>query len=185
MAAPEQEHVDPFAHDGPWTEADVLALPVDRHVELLDGSLLVSPTGSHRHQWLSSRLWAALNAAAPRGMRALEAVNVRVGQDRLLIPDLAVVEEPDMAALVADASAVRLVVEIVSPGNAFTDRAVKPQLYAQAGVPVYLRIEFVDDEPVGHLHELVDGTYREIARDSTVTLAGPFPVTLDLGTLAR
>jgi Uma2 family endonuclease len=90
-----------------------------------------------------------------------------------------------MAALVADASAVRLVVEIVSPGNAFMDRAVKPQLYAQAGIPVYLRVEFVDDEPIGHLHHLVDGTYAETTRGSTLTLAEPYPVTLDLAALAR
>jgi hypothetical protein len=78
VAAPERDQVDPFAHEGPWSEADVLALPVERHIELLDGSLLVSPTSSHRHQWLSSRLWAALNAEAAHGVRALEAVNVRV-----------------------------------------------------------------------------------------------------------
>jgi Uma2 family endonuclease len=184
VAAPERDQVDPFAHEGPWTEQDVLALPVDRHIELLDGSLLVSPTSSHRHQWLSSRLWAALNAAAPPGTRALEAVNVRVGTDRLLIPDLAVIEEPDMRARVADAADVRLVVEIVSPSNAFMDRAVKPGLYAHAGIRTYLRIELEDDRPVGHLHELTDGAYREVARGATITLTEP-PVTLDLAALAR
>jgi Uma2 family endonuclease len=184
VAAPEQDQLDPFAHEGPWTEADVLALPVDRHIELLDGSLLVSPTSSHRHQWLSSRLWAALNAEAAHGVRALEAVNVRVGPDRILIPDLVVIEEPDMRALVADAAAVRLAVEIVSPGNAFMDRVVKPALYAQAAIPSHLRIELEDDAPVGHLHELDRGAYREVASGPTITLTEP-PVTLDLAALAR
>jgi len=183
VAAPEQDQVDPFAHEGPWTEADVLALPVDRHIELLDGSLLVSPTSSHRHQWLSSRLWAALNAEAAPGVRALEAVNVRVGPDRILIPDLVVIEEPDMRALVADAAAVRLAVEIVCPGNAM-DRVVKPALYAQAAIPSYLRIELEDDAPVGYLHELDRGAYREVASGPTITLTEP-RVTLDLAALAR
>jgi hypothetical protein len=58
----------------------------------------VSPTSSHRHQWLTSRLWAALNAEAAHGVRALEAVDVRVGPDRILIPDLVAIEEPDMRA---------------------------------------------------------------------------------------
>ncbi len=184
MAAPEQDQVDPFAHERPWTEADVLALPVDRHIELLDGSLLVSPTSSHRHQCLSSRLWAALDAEAASGVRALEAVNVRVGPDRILIPDLVVIEEPDMRALVADAAAVRLAVEIVSPGNAFMGRVVKPALYAQAAIPSYLRIELEDDVPVGYLHELERGAYREVASGPTITLSEP-RVTLDLAALAR
>lgn len=184
MAAPEQAPEVPFG-PGPWSEDDYLALAPDRRVELLDGSLLVSPTSSHRHQWLSSRLWAVLNAAAPPDTRALEAVNVRVGTDLLLIPDLAVIEAPDMAALIADAAAVRLVIEIVSPSNAFMDRAVKPQLYAQAGIPLYLRVELGADDPTGHLHELVAGAYREVARGAAITLTEPVGVTLDLATLAR
>ena len=56
MAAPVPEV---FAHDDPWTEAEFLALPVDRRVELLDAALLVSPSARLRHQRLSSRLSAA------------------------------------------------------------------------------------------------------------------------------
>jgi hypothetical protein len=110
---------------------------------------------------------------AERGGGARDAgargVDVRVGPDRILIPDLVVLEEPDMRALVADAAAVRLAVEIVSPGNAFMDRVVKPSLYARAAIPSYLRIELEDDAPVGHLHELDRGAYREVASGPTIT----------------
>jgi Putative restriction endonuclease len=60
MAAPVPEV---FERRDLWTEAEFLALPVDRRLELLDGALLVSPSARLRHQRLSSRLWAALNAA--------------------------------------------------------------------------------------------------------------------------
>jgi hypothetical protein len=44
-------HADLLEHVGPWTEHDYLALPPDRRrIELLDGSLLVSPSSGYRHQ---------------------------------------------------------------------------------------------------------------------------------------
>lgn len=66
---------DLLEHTGPWTERDYLALPEDRRrIELLDGSLLVSPSAGGRHQWLSSQLWLAMSRVAPDGLQVLEAI---------------------------------------------------------------------------------------------------------------
>lgn len=73
-------------HAGPWTEEEFLALPDDRRIELLDGRLLVSPGPGGRHQRMSSQLWHALGRAAPDWLEVLEAINVRVGPDRVLRP---------------------------------------------------------------------------------------------------
>ncbi|MGH3911185.1 MAG: Uma2 family endonuclease, partial [Pseudonocardiaceae bacterium] len=113
-----------FEHVGPWTEEDFLALPVDRRIELLDGALLVSPSARFGHQRLSFRLAIALDAAVPAGLEVLEAINVRVGSGKILIPDLAVVAVPGLDVTVCEAADVVLVVEITSPGNALVDRAV-------------------------------------------------------------
>ncbi len=182
MAAPEQVP-DPYAHAGPWTEQDWFDLPTEQHVELVDGALVMSPRASNPHQRLAYRIWGALDAGATDGWDVIGEPNVRVGVDRVLIPDVAVLARADMAAAMNDAAGVSLVVEVVSPGNAAYDRALKPRLYAEAGIPWYLRVE--QEGPVGHLHELVGDAYREVAHGPVVGITDPFPVTLDLPHLAR
>ncbi len=177
---------DPLAHPGPWTEQEFLDLPVDRRIELLDGSLLVSPAGSYLHQWLSFQLCACLNAAAPPGFRVFEAVNVRVAPGKILIPDIAVLTAPDMSAVIADAAAVRLVVEVTSPSNAYVDRGVKPPLYAAAGIPHYLRIELTSSEAVAFVFELEGDRYvqrAQVAHGQETVLTAPFPARFDLAAL--
>jgi Uma2 family endonuclease len=184
MAAPVPEV---FAHDDPWTEAEFLALPVDRRVELLDGALLVSPSARLRHQRLSFRLAIALDAAVPPGLEVLEAINIRVGPGKILIPDLAVVTVPGLDLSVCEAADVVQVVEITSPGNAAVDGAVKPQLYAQAGVPHYLRIELDEAGPRALVYRLQHGRYAEVAYvdpGQPLVLTEPIVVTLDLAALA-
>ncbi len=184
MAAPVPEV---FEHIGPWTEEEFLALPVDRRVELLDGALLVSPSASVRHQRLSLRLWAALDAVVPVGCEVLGAVNVRVGTGKILIPDLAVVSTPGLDLTVCEATDVVLIVEITSPGNAVADRAIKPQLYAQAGIPHYLRIELGAADPSAVAYRLEHEYYITVARadpGKLLVLTQPIAVTLNLATLA-
>jgi Uma2 family endonuclease len=163
------------------------ALPVDTRLELVDGTLVMGPRASNPHHRLAYRSFAVLDTAATAataGWDVLGEPNVRVGPDRVLIPDVAVIAQADMTAAINDAADVVLVVEVVSRGNAAVDRILKPHLYAEAGIRWYLRIE--QDGPVGHLHELDGtGTYREITREPVVELAAPFPVTLDLPSLAR
>jgi Uma2 family endonuclease len=179
---------DLLDHIGPWTERDYLALPEDRRrIELLDGGLLVSPAASGRHQRLSSQLWHALGVAAPDWLEVLEAVNVRVAPGRILIPDLVVVTNPGFDITVWDPTDVAMVVEIVSSGSIETDRAIKPHLYAAAGIEYYLRIELGRPGPSSVAYQLQRGHYVEVTSSKPgelMRLADPFPVELDLNELA-
>ncbi len=182
MATP----LDIFDHAGPWSEEDFLALPEGRRIELLDGELLVTPSAAHARQRLSMRLAMALDAAAPPGFEVLEAINVRLATGRILIPDLAVITTPGIEVVVSEARDVALVVEIVSPGSVVTDRAVKPQLYAAAGIESYMRIELGRDGPSAVSYRLRDGRYAE---ESTAPPGGllhlrePYPLRVDLAAL--
>ncbi|MGH3697089.1 MAG: Uma2 family endonuclease [Pseudonocardiaceae bacterium] len=180
-------HPDVLEHVGPWTEQDYFALPADRRrIELLDGSLLVSPSAGYRHQRLSSQLWLALSVAARQGFEVLGAINVRVAPGRILIPDLVVVNTPGVERTAAEPADVALVVEITSPSNAVVDQALKPMLYAQAGIPHYLLIELAAEPPTAVVFGLRRGRYvqaRRVGRGERLRLYEPFGVDVDLAAL--
>jgi Uma2 family endonuclease len=185
---PEHALTEALTHEGPWTEQDYLALPEDnRRIELLDGGLLMSPNPANPHQRLLTRFWRALDEAVPTELEVLHTVNIRVGPGKILIPDLAVITTPGAELVVNDAQAVVMVVEITSPGNVAFDRAVKPQLYAAAGIPHYVRIELGERGPTARVFALADDRYverRATAPDEPLVLTEPFAVTVDLATLA-
>ncbi|MFF3497816.1 Uma2 family endonuclease [Streptomyces sp. NPDC003247] len=180
-------------HTGPWTVADVLALPEDRttRYELLGESLVMSPAPGVRHQRASFRLHVALDTAARAAgapVEILEGVNV-VLPSGLVVPDLVVADAGATAddPVTVDIDAVQLVVELVSPGNRTMDRKIKPMLYAEAAVPHFWRLEF-DPSPMLAVYELEGGRYVE----RTTALAGatthldvPFPMAIDPAGLTR
>lgn len=167
-------------HEGPWTEEEFLALPESR-IELLDGELLMSPNASGRHQNLSSRLYVALERLRPDHLRVYEAINVRVGPSRILIPDGVVTKRLDDDFVVLDAADVLLVTEIVSPGSVAADRAIKPRLYAEAGIPQYLRIE--RSGPTAVLGRLDGDRYVFAEPSPLLQLTEPFAALIDLPAL--
>jgi Uma2 family endonuclease len=173
-------------HVGPWTEGDYFALgeSPDR-IELLDGSLIVSPAPSAPHQQLARRLANVLERAAdPAGLSVVEAVNVRLRPGRIAIPDVVVAH--DDSQTVFEASEIELVVEVVPPGNAAADRVVKMQLYALAGIRWYM---LAQENPAELRLFRLDGRHyveHAVATEGQVlSLAEPFAVDLNPAHLVR
>ena len=62
-------------------------------------------------------------------------------------------------------------------------RAIKPRLYAEAGIPHYLRVELASSGPVAVLHRMRGGRYVAGEAGSVLRLERPFPVEVDLAAL--
>jgi Uma2 family endonuclease len=175
-------------HVGPWTEDEYFDLgDTLQRIELYDGSLLVSPAPSKRHQRVSRRLAAMLDVTAePAGLSVYEAVNLRLKANRVVIPDLVVADTDDEGSIV-EASEVRLVGEIVSPSNAIADRVLKMQLYAMAGIPAYLLVETESATPVLRLFVLRGEHYvlaGEAGPGERLRASEPLPLDIDVTGLA-
>jgi Uma2 family endonuclease len=80
---------------------------------------------------------------------------------------------------------VLLVVEVVSPGSETTDRIVKADQYARAGIPFYWRVEqAATGAPLVYTYVLdpASGRYRDSEIfTGVVKLTVPFSVEVDLG----
>ena len=155
-----------FGHGLPYTEEEFLALgECPERVELFDGSLLVTPAPTPRHQHISRKLANALDTSHG-DLYVVEAVNVRLQAGRIPIPDIVITSMIDFDAPIIDADVVQLVCEIVSPSNASADKVLKMHHYAAAGIPWYLLVE--QETGALHLYRLEGNHYVE----HSVTHAG-------------
>jgi Uma2 family endonuclease len=84
-------------------------------------------------------------------------MTVTLGRRQRPEPDVIVIQAgadpgPDRTAY--QAADVVLAVEVVSPDSEERDRKRKPQLYAEAGVPHFWRVENDDGRPIVYAYEL-------------------------------
>ncbi|WP_228990369.1 Uma2 family endonuclease [Streptomyces sp. DH8] len=158
-------------------------------IEIVDGMVVVRPSASPRHNWLARILANALDAAAGPDWNADTGFDVRL-QDVPLTnrrPDVIVYRAETIDLTPTRPEHVLLIVEVISLGSETTDRIVKVDEYAKAGIPFYWRVEqAATDVPIVYTYVFDAATkaYREGEMfTGTVKATAPFSVTVDLGPL--
>lgn len=152
--------------------------------ELVDGSLVVTPSPSWSHQVVSIQLIRVLLGSNPEPDRLVvlhAPLDVQLAEDSVVQPDLMVFDTDD-----EQPRRPLLAVEILSPSTRHIDIGLKWSRYAAAGIQHYWVVD--PDEPSVTGWTLQDGTYREERRavgDEQVELTGPWPVTLSPAALLR
>ncbi|MFJ4689992.1 Uma2 family endonuclease [Streptomyces sp. NPDC088766] len=158
-------------------------------IEIVDGMVVVGPSASKRRNRLARVLANALDAAAGPDWNADTDFDVRL-QDVPLTnhrPDVIVHRAETIDLTPTRPEHVLLVVEVVSPGSETTDRVVKVDQCAKAGIPFYWRVEqAATGVPIVYTYVLDPAT--KVYRDGemftgAVKATAPFPVTVDLGVM--
>lgn len=184
MVAPPWMHQPVTAEQyATWTEEQCAG------IEIVDGMVVASPSVSKRHNRLARLLANALDAAAGPDWNADTAFDVRLSDVPLnnRRPDVTVYRAETIDVAPTRPEHVLLVVEVVSPGSETTDRVVKADQYARAGIPFYWRVEqAVTGAPVVYTYILDPATGRYRSGEiftGVVTVTVPFRVDIDLGDL--
>ena len=158
-------------------------------IEIVDGIVTVAPSASKRHNRIARLLANALDQAAGPEWNADTDFDVRL-QDVPLTnrrPDVVVYRADTIDISPTRPEHVLLVVEVVSPGSETTDRIVKVEQYAKAGIAFYWRVEHAATGlPIVYTYVLdpASNSYRDTeVFTGEVKTAVPFHVAVDLGVI--
>jgi Uma2 family endonuclease len=156
-------------------------------IEIVDGMVVVSPSASKRHNRLARLLANALEAAAGPDWNADTDFDVRLHDVPLSNrrPDVVVYRADTIDISPTRPEHVLLVAEIVAPGSETTDRVVKLDQYARAGIGFYWRVEqAATGVPLVYTYVLdpAAAAYRDGAVFAgVVKVSAPFAFEADLG----
>jgi Uma2 family endonuclease len=155
-------------------------------IEIVAGLVHRRPSASKRHNRIAKVLAVALEDAAGAEWNADIDFDLRLHDVPLLNrrPDVIVYRADTIDITPARPEHVLMVAEVVSPGSETTDRIVKLDQYAKAGIQFYWRIQqALTGIPIvsTYVLDMATSKYRETEVFTGVVKAtAPFPVTINL-----
>ncbi|MEV7008741.1 Uma2 family endonuclease [Streptosporangium sp. NPDC051022] len=170
-----------------FTAEDLDRLPgIPPHTELIDGTLVFAGPQTNFHMATLFLLESGLRRTVPAELRVKREMTVTIGRRQRPEPDILVVRAEAVTGprqTGYPAADVVLAVEVVSTESEIRDRRRKPDLYAEAGIPHFWRIENTEDRPTAYVYEL-DPATRGYAlmgiHHDRLKVALPFEIDIDL-----
>ena len=172
------ERVRSFSQGRPLTWADLESFDDDGYrYEIVDGTLLMSPSPRPLHQRVVARLLTVLGEHCPRDLEVLPApVDVVLADDTVLIPDVVVGRRADFGPR-GLMGAPTLEVEVIPRSSRLIDTRLKPARLAQANCPHYWVVD--PNVPEIRCFSLGDACYAErvvLLGEKVTELIEPYPV---------
>ncbi|MFF3440691.1 Uma2 family endonuclease [Streptosporangium sp. NPDC002721] len=170
-----------------FTADDLDRLPgIPPHTELIDGTLVFVSPQTRFHALVLFLLHKELDRTIPAHLRVEQEMTVKLGRRQRPEPDLVILHAhapTEMTRTFYEAADVLLAVEVVSEESEERDRNRKPQMYAEAGIPHFWRVENIEGRPSVHVHELnpVTRAYALTGvHQNRLKLSLPYDIDIDL-----
>ena len=147
-----------------YTAGDYLLLEEGAPFQLINYDLIMSPSPLPFHQVISARITHAimvfLDEKNDGGFVVTAPIDVRFDDGNILQQDILFITAERKADLVKDRieGAPDLIIEILSPSNAFYDLRQKKDVYEKYGVKEYIIIDPIAKN--ADLYSLRDGVYH-------------------------
>ncbi|HEY4198663.1 MAG TPA: Uma2 family endonuclease [Mucilaginibacter sp.] len=147
-----------------YTIEDYMMLDEGAPFQLINYDLIMSPSPTPVHQVISLRItnliFNYLESKNDRGFLVAAPMDVKFDDGNVLQPDILFISEKRKSELIKDRieGAPDLIIEILSPSNAYYDLRQKKDIYQKYGVKEYIIID-----PIAlnaELHVLQSGTFQ-------------------------
>jgi len=134
--------ITPVVRKRRHTYADYLNTPDEQRFELVEGELIMTPSPSTYHQWISKNIGFELESYVRDhgvGRVFYAPYDVRLGDENVLQPDVLFIST-ERVGIIGEKNVQGppdLVVEVLSEGSGYRDLVTKKRLYAEFGVREY------------------------------------------------
>ncbi len=150
------------------TIRDYQLLPEGSLYQLINGKLIMSPSPNRTHQKLIGEIFRIIaNYLKDNevGEAYIAPSDVYLDDENVVQPDIYFVSKNNLSIL-TDAGAdgaPNLIIELLSPSNAYYDLRAKLQLYEKFGVKEYFIVDPEDNIVIAY--KLTEGRYKEVYRE--------------------
>jgi Uma2 family endonuclease len=150
------------------TVQDYQQLPEGAPYQLINGRLIFSTTPNRQHQKLLGEIFLRVSSHCDdteKGEVYIGPMDVYLDNENVLQPDICLISENNISIL-KDAGAdgaPDMIIELLSPSNAYYDLRAKFQLYEKYGVKEYFIVDPEDNMVIAY--KLTEGRYKELYRE--------------------